>query len=295
MSKKQQNFTNKIKQDLTMRVIAMMENAELMGTPWTMETFGVKSGLHFNAKTNHVFQGANQLICLLSGFSDARWFTKKDIFSKENDLKLKKGSKCTYLLKPVPAKSTVETEKDGETKKEVKQWTNFIPIPYWNAEQLENPPVIEMPEIKEFSVINNAENFKSKMLKNGQDLRYTDVARYFYSPKGDFISMLRPELFGDNVSFYSTYLHETAHWSGHETRLNRNLTSIQKSDYAFEELIAELFATFQCSILGLEKTPRADHAKYLKSWIKCLKDNYNLLWKASSQAFEIVRYCDNLK
>ena len=32
MSKKQQNFTNKIKQDLTMRVIAMMENAELMGT-----------------------------------------------------------------------------------------------------------------------------------------------------------------------------------------------------------------------------------------------------------------------
>ena len=82
MSKKQQNFTNKIKQDLTMRVIAMMENAELMGTPWSMETFGVKSGLHFNAKTNHVFQGANQLICLLSGFSDARWFTKKDIFSK---------------------------------------------------------------------------------------------------------------------------------------------------------------------------------------------------------------------
>ena len=106
------------------------------------------------------FSGSKLTYLSFIWFSDARWFTKK-IYFQRNDLKLKKGSKCAYLLKTVPVKSTVETEKDGETKKEVKQWTNFIPIPYWNAEQL-NPPVIEMPEVKEFSVINNAENSKPK-------------------------------------------------------------------------------------------------------------------------------------
>ena len=64
----------------------MMENAELMGTPWSMETFGVKSDLHLYQKLT-TFSGSK------SAYLSFVWFlvmldsfTKKDIFSKENDL-----------------------------------------------------------------------------------------------------------------------------------------------------------------------------------------------------------------
>ena len=97
------------------------------------------------------------------------------------------------------------------------------------------------------------------------------------------------------ILFYSVFFHETGHWTGHKSRLDRTQNGkSHKQDYAFEELIAELFAVFQCASLGLEKMPRPDHARYLKSWIKNLKDNYSYLWKASSQAFKIVNYCDQL-
>ncbi|RVA21292.1 hypothetical protein EN935_32135 [Mesorhizobium sp. M7D.F.Ca.US.004.03.1.1] len=36
---------------------------------------------------------------------------------------------------------------------------------------------------------------------------------------------------------------------------------------------SELGAAFLCAKLGIEANPRVDHAKYLVSWIKLLKDD----------------------
>jgi antirestriction protein ArdC len=53
-------------------------------------------------------------------------------------------------------------------------------------------------------------------------------------------------------SFYVAALHELTHLTGHTTRLARNFGGcFGDESYAFEELIAELGASFVCAELGM--------------------------------------------
>ena len=83
------------------------------------------------------------------------------------------------------------------------------------------------------------------------------VGRACYTPATDTINMPNADAFVDTPdatatqSFYSTLLHEHVHWTGHESRLDR-LKSKGKftSDYAYEELIAELGSVILAVQLG---------------------------------------------
>jgi antirestriction protein ArdC len=55
-----------------------------------------------------------------------------------------------------------------------------------------------------------------------------------------------------------------------------------------EELVAELGAAFLCSALGLSNEPRQDHAAYLASWLKVLKQDKRAVFTAASQAQKAV-------
>jgi hypothetical protein len=86
-----------------------------------------------------------------------------------------------------------------------------------------------------------------------------------------------------------TLLHEASHWSGHEQRLNRDLTNrFGTGAYAAEELIAELTAAFLCAHLGLEGELR--HAGYIDSWIGLLKDDPRAVFTAASKASQAADY-----
>lgn len=57
------------------------------------------------------------------------------------------------------------------------------------------------------------------------------------------------------------------------------------SSYAFEELIAELGSILIMAHLGLDVEPIQDNsAAYLQSWLKAIKKDPKVLWKAASQA-----------
>ncbi|HYD44750.1 MAG TPA: zincin-like metallopeptidase domain-containing protein, partial [Phenylobacterium sp.] len=60
---------------------------------------------------------------------------------------------------------------------------------------------------------------------------------------------------------------------------------------AREELVAELGAAFLCADLGVELTPRADHASYLAHWLQVLKRDARFIFTAAAQA---QRACDHL-
>jgi hypothetical protein len=79
--------------------------------------------------------------------------------------------------------------------------------------------------------------------------------------------------FKDGESFYSTLLHEMAHSTGTESRLNRDLmNTFQSAGYAKEELVAELTAAVTCQSLGIVSSLRAENAQYLKSWLRSLNE-----------------------
>ncbi len=94
--------------------------------------------------------------------------------------------------------------------------------------------------------------------------------------------------------YYSTLFHEVTHWTGHKSRLDR-LSDRSREGYAFEELIAELGAAYQCRIFGIDLEPRADHAKYLGGWLKALKDDKRFIFKAAAAAQKAIGFCDSLQ
>lgn len=54
--------------------------------------------------------------------------------------------------------------------------------------------------------------------------------------------------------------------------------------------MAELGSAFLCAKLQITKEPRKDHAEYLASWIRALKDDNRAIFKAASQAQKAADY-----
>ena len=133
------------------------------------------------------------------------------------------------------------------------------------------------------------------------ELKHTENNGCFYSPKKDLINMEYKTNFKDTdesnatVHYYSTLFHELTHSSGHESRTNRIKTNLNKfgshsKEYAFEELVAEIGSMLLGNQFNIEKTIRDNHAKYLNSWIKALKEDYTLIATAFAQAQKAVDY-----
>ena len=110
-------------------------------------------------------------------------------------------------------------------------------------------------------------------------------ARAFYRPSTDEIYMPTRERFAQPVYAYAVALHELTHWTGHESRLGRDFSGRFGSEaYAFEELVAELGSAFVVAHLGLEGARLENHASYVQSWLKVLKNDKNAVFTASRHA-----------
>jgi len=80
------------------------------------------------------------------------------------------------------------------------------------------------------------------------------------------------------------YRHNS-HATGAKHRLDRNFAERFKRDsLAIEEICAELTASFVLADLGIAHHPRADHAAYVASWLRVLKDDPRAIFTAASKA-----------
>jgi antirestriction protein ArdC len=101
-----------------------------------------------------------------------------------------------------------------------------------------------------------------------------------------FVAFKEPE------AYYATLAHELTHWTKHEKRLARDFGRKRFGDegYAMEELVAELGAAFICADLTLTPAPRAEHAAYIGSWLKALKDDKRAIFAAAAHAQRAADY-----
>ena len=117
----------------------------------------------------------------------------------------------------------------------------------------------------------------------GADIRTSDEPQAYYNPVADFIHMPPIATFHNAAGFYATLAHEATHWTGHKSRLDRLGRFTDRKAYAFEELIAEIGNCMTCARLGL--TPDFDQSgAYVQSWLRALKDDKRLIFKAASEA-----------
>ena len=124
-------------------------------------------------------------------------------------------------------------------------------------------------------------------------------ARAYYSPLADLVNMPKQSSFESDESYYATLFHELVHSTGHHSRLDR-LGLIQMSEfsgekhaYSFEELIAEIGASFLQFHAGIESTFEQS-AAYIEGWLKVLKNDKRFIISASSAAQKAVDYILNV-
>jgi antirestriction protein ArdC len=116
-----------------------------------------------------------------------------------------------------------------------------------------------------------------------------------YVPALDRIHLPHRHQFDEPATYYSTAAHEHTHWTGHASRLGRDLSG-RFGDHAYgaEELIAELGAAFWCAQFELAQATREDHAAYLGDWLALLQSDSRALVAACGHAQRAVDHLNTL-
>ena len=108
-----------------------------------------------------------------------------------------------------------------------------------------------------------------------------------YQPASDRVRMPATERFISEAEMYSTLLHELAHSTGSQHRLNRSLersATFGSKPYGKEELVAEMAAAFLCAEAGIGPATLENTAAYIQGWLKQLRNDRRLIVHAAGAA-----------
>ena len=196
-------------------------------------------------------------------------------------------------------KTNTKTESDEVTGEETERKVTFMKgYTVFNVEQISGLPAhfyatAEAPRLDESQRLAHAEQF---FANTGFTVRHGGNKAY-YSLTRDTIQMPPFESFNDPESYYSTLAHESGHATRHPNRLDRDFGQKAFGDdaYALEELIAELVSCFVCADLGIAASERDDHAAYIGGWLKALKNDKRLIFKAAAHAQRAVEFLHSLQ
>jgi antirestriction protein ArdC len=228
----------------------------------------------------------------VQGFSTPTWMTFRQ--ASELNAHVRKGEKGSLVVYANSITRSEQGEQGEESEREIHYMKGYT---VFNVEQIEGLPELyyTKPEVNTTPVerIAKAEAF---FTATKADVRYRGD-RAFYASEGDYIQMPMIEAFKDAESFYSTLGHESAHWTKHPSRLDRDFGRKQWGDegYAREELVAELASAFLCADLGITPEVRADHASYIAEWLDVLKNDKRAIFSAASHAQKAVDFLHGLR
>lgn len=172
-------------------------------------------------------------------------------------------------------------------------WINK-PTNIFSAECCDNfPPLVDEKQLTKTEIHENCETI---LVGSEAPIVYDGGGKNYYSLGEDTIHLTRRDYFLSNEAFYATALHEIAHSTGHEDRLNRELGKSFETleEYALEELNAEFASAMLSEKYGLPMTEERlnNHAVYLKSWADAIENNPNALDLAMTNASKIVDYIE---
>jgi antirestriction protein ArdC len=211
-----------------------------------------------------------------SGYSDGVWGTYRQWAAV--DAQVRKGEQATTVVfwKQIDAGADEATDDDGgRTKLFARAFSVF------NVAQVDGfapPSVTVLPEAERRA---HAEAFITNL---GIQTIFEGTEAY-YRPSSDTVHMPPFDCFRDPASFYGVWLHETGHASAAKHRLDRDLSGrFGSASYAAEECIVEILSGLILADLGIAHHPRPDHAAYIASWLKVLKDDPRAIFTAASKA-----------
>ena len=238
-----------------------------------------------NAFTGKRYNGINlfatYIVRVTRGYEDNRWLTFNQ--AKELGGSIKKGEKGIGLIKYTETDLSTKRppnwkeinampmeERLAYIKENVRAFSNRFIV--FNVEQCENlnlPKNADLKTMSEAELLKNNALIESVIRNSSAPVLYDGGNRAFYRPATDDIHLPKIEQFKTKQDYYATALHEIAHSTGHESRLNRNLKNMfGTTEYAREELRAEISAMFTQSELGIAIVGEVleSHGAYVEAW-----------------------------
>lgn len=278
-----------MKQDIysqvTDKIIADLERGELTWLkPWS--TGNMEGRIVRPLRHNGIaYSGINVLMlwgaASEAGYSSPYWMTFKQ--AKELGAHVRKGERSN----PVVYANTITRTEEGVDGTEEERIIPFMKAySVFNVEQIDG--LADHYYAKPEPVIDPAQRIEhadSFFAATDADVRHGGN-RAYYSSGSDHVQMPPFECFRSPESYYATLAHELTHWTKHAKRLDREFGRKRWGDeaYAREELVAELGAAFLCADLTLTPEPGTDHAAYIQSWLKVLKDDKRAIFSAAAHA-----------
>jgi len=242
-----------------------------------------------NAITGHRYGGLNPLLAQVDVLARGYQYPLFAGFKQAQDQgwKLRKGSKATWLRWGGTIRKEEADPVTGEMEEKfftAIKWLQVFNLDCFDDSESSNPitdvidkyrgpenpdPRIDEAEWLIFSQDANIQHGGSKAC---------------YQPDRDQIHLPHFKDFSSAELYYSTAIHELIHWTGHENRLGRDIRNkFGSGDYAFEEMIAELGASFVCNELGI--TPELEHhASYIEEWLELIGTDNKAFFKATTLA-----------
>ena len=269
---------------------AIIEKLEAGTRPWVKPWRGVPVSRPLRS-CGTPYRGMNTfwlwMVAEAGGFASPYWMTYRQCQALGGQVR--KGEKSTIAIFYRTYDKQVESEsgdEDTETRRVLKAYAVF------NADQCDG-----LPEMYRGSLLNEPAEPEGREARLdgffgsiGAAFRHHGSEAY-YEPALDRITMPPAALFDGYDHYYSTMAHELSHWTGHASRLARDLKNrFGSKAYAAEELVAELSAAILGTELGLPVAHLDSHASYIAHWLELLRSDDRAILTAAAKAEEAAAY-----
>jgi antirestriction protein ArdC len=276
--------------EVSARIVAELEAG---AAPWIKPWSATPSAnTPCNAVSNRPYSGCNVVLLWMAqaaGYRTPRFLTFKQALELGGNVrKGEHGTKVCFLKQLQVQDNGADDNPSTRLVPMMREYTVF------NVDQCDNlpdsintgkPMRVRNPDTRD----ELADDF---LHSTGADIREGSGEAYFV-PSRDFIWMPAFAGFKGADHFYNVAFHELTHWSGHKSRLDRDLKDrFGSREYAAEELIAELGAAFLSAEFGFDGDVRS--AGYIASWIGLLKADKRAFFTACSQASKAADYLRGL-
>ncbi len=278
-------------QEITSRIIAELKAGRVPWVqPWGEAAAKAPLAMPQNASSQRRYSGINVLILwgavIEGGFSGQSWLTFRQALGLGGSVrKGERGTTVVYADRFTPEEERKRTRETGEAPGAIpflKRFTVFNTdqcdgLPDEIATAAPPPPPGLIEPYAEALIAATGANFR------------IGGGRAFYSLDDDFVQVPPPQAYFEPINWHRTAFHELSHWSGHGSRLGRDLSgSFGSKNYAREELVAEMAGAFVCASLGI--TPTVRHADYIGSWLEVLREDDRAIVRAASAASKAADY-----
>lgn len=249
-----------------------------------------------NASTGNQYKGMNAFWLAMQNRVDPRWMTLKQASLKE--MTIETGARATMINFMKTSEMRQMRGSKGEALRDDEDKLRFETVDLadpklvnaflFNGEQIQNIPdwsevaagLADLP-IKPSSdrIADLVELSKAEIIH--------DAEIPFYDHEKDIIHMPAAENFGSVEKYNSALLHELVHWTGHESRLNREMGAPGTEEYAKEELRAGIASLLLGSELNISHEI-GHHNHYVGTWVQMLQQEPFELHRAASDAQRIL-------